>query len=104
MSCNNPQTYDYSTVYDHTVFRKSFTIDEAQANWDLKMEVFDATGVKVKTVPLVRENATTWNIAEYKEDLTPSTYRYTLCYLIGELERVILTGKITVKHALKKWN
>ena len=100
MSCELIKEYDFCTIAGNTVFAKDFKIDEATEDWDLE---FNISSQKIKVVwnvengKLERVDNQTWKIKEYIETFTPAIYDFTMTYIVGDIRRTILKGRITVK-------
>lgn len=100
MSCEIIKEYDFCTIAGNTVFAKDFKIDEATADWKLEFNISSLKINKVWSVEngeLERVDDQTWKIKEYTETLTPAIYDYSMTYIVGDIRRTILKGKITVK-------
>lgn len=98
-------TYNFKTIHGDTTSSKKIKIDEADSSWKLEFKIYSLTGAlteewTVENGRLERLDANTWKIKPTKESKKPNTYNYTLCYIVGNEEKFLLKGKITVsKHS-----
>ena len=104
MSCENIPTYDFCTVHGDTVFDKEFTAPEFDNSYTLRLDIythqydaFAQFNTKIQSIVLDRISSNSFRWTEYKETKKSGGYAYTLCYLKGDKEKLILRGKITVK-------
>ena len=96
MNCEPIKTFDFCTTKGNTVFAKEFNIVEFTNEHNLKLEIYDFYKKVLETIQHQRKNENTWVWQSYKEAKNPADYRYVLSYLQGNVERIILKGKITV--------
>lgn len=91
------KTKDFTHFFDHTVFLKDFSVAEFDDSYSLKITIYNLKDVMLEIVPLERVNANTMRWESYTEKRPVGVYKYTLCYVKGTTERIILKGFINIK-------
>lgn len=93
--------YDFKpTIVGTTVFARDFDIDEFDQEYDLKLFIYNVQNVKIQEVPLVRISNTKWRWEKYKEMKPVAIYKYSLFYLVNNIERQILKGLVPVNSVI----
>lgn len=105
MSCDTIPTYNFCTVHGDTVFDKEFTAPEFDDTFTLRIDIFTGQydkfaqfNTKIQSIVLDRVSSNKFTWPEHKETMKSGGYSYTLCYIKGNVERLLLRGKITVKN------
>ena len=103
MSCDNVKIHNFKcNRHGDTTFKKIFVFQQATAQTELVLKIKGSFGQKTVSTGsgLTRIHEKTWRWDQHKEDLVAGTYNYILCYVNGDVERTIATGKLEILNHL----